>query len=261
MTSILSPIHPKCNWPHYHFSLLRLAKIKELTLPCWWGCGEASHLTCGQDREKWRKPWGDDRPRDLSSPVPRNQPLGSPAQKQNDTFICCRAVRMNTDWEQFKGLAVGDWPNKLWSTLLIENNGADRDLQDRLNFKKARHRTIYINIPFSRKKGTHLYIYEDIYAHSYIWANDIYMCVCVYIYIFVYIYKLQLVESGKGLIRARFLSVYLFIWLWALGDNYKNIAEVHRIAKRIGLSRIELTIRVHTVYTWPIFKKWKSWHF
>lgn len=38
------------------------------------------------------------------------------------------------------------------------------------------------------------------------------MCVCVYIYIFAYIYKLQLVESVvKAWLRARFLSVYLFI--------------------------------------------------
>ena len=44
----------------------------------------------------------------------------------------------------------------------------------------------------------------------------IYMCVCVYVfvYIFAYIYTLQPVGSVvKAWIRARFLSVYLFIRL------------------------------------------------
>ena len=43
----------------------------------------------------------------------------------------------------------------------------------------------------------------------------------VVLYIFAYIfYKLQLVENVvKAWLRARFLSVYLFIWLWALGGT------------------------------------------
>ena len=41
-----------------------------------------------------------------------------------------------TDWEQFKGLVVGS--NKLWSIFTMENNGADRDLQDRLILKKEK---------------------------------------------------------------------------------------------------------------------------
>lgn len=73
-----------------------------------------------------------------------------------------------TDWEQFKGLVVGDWSNKLWSIFPIENNGADRDLQDRLILKSKTQNNIYKYTTFRERRETHLYIYEDIYAHSYI---------------------------------------------------------------------------------------------
>jgi len=73
-----------------------------------------------------------------------------------------------TDWEQFKGLVVGS--NKLWSIFTMENNGADRDLQDRLILKSKTQNNMYKYTTFREKREKHIYIYiyEDIYAHLYI---------------------------------------------------------------------------------------------
>ena len=158
-----------------------------------------------------------------------------------------------TDWEQFKGLVVGS--NKLWSIFTMENNGADRDLQDRLILKSKTQNNMYKYTTFREKREKHIYIYiyMRIYMLIYIYEQmRIYICVCVCVCVYIYLCIYLLIflhvatgrECGKGLVKSKISQCLPFYMIVSFGGY-----PIKTLLKSMGWqSRIELSTHVCTLY-------------
>lgn len=75
------------------------------------------------------------------------------------------------------------------------------------------------------------------------------MRVCVYIYICLYLQVATGRECGKGLVKSKISQCLPFYMIMSFGGYRIKTLLKSTGQQRIGLSRIELSTRVHTVYT------------